>query len=81
MRWLQSHLTVHKSKEIFMKKEDVLKRLDPLLDSAIELAESDDVDKLIGTIVRLNSKMAKNDVDAFVELAMISILMDEKGKK
>ena len=64
-----------------MKKEDVLKRLDPLLDSAIELAESDDMDKLTGAIVRLNAKMAKNDVDAFVELAMISILMDEKGKK
>ena len=64
-----------------MKKEDVLEKLEPLLDRAIELTESDDMDKLTGAIVRLNAKMAKNDVDAFVELAMISILMDDKDKK
>ena len=64
-----------------MKREDVLKKIEPLLDSAIELAESDDMDKITGAVVRLNAKMAKNDVDAFVELAMISILMDDKAKK
>jgi len=64
-----------------MTKEDVLERLEPLLDKAIELADSNDMDRLTGAIVRLNAKMAKNDVDAFVELAMISILMDDKGKK
>ena len=64
-----------------MKREDVLKRIEPLLDSAIKLLELDDTDELIGAMIRLNDAMAKNDVDALVELAMISILVDEKDKK
>ncbi len=74
-------LIIYKSREIIMKKEDVLERLEPLLDKAIEFVESNDMDRLTGAIIRLNAKMAKNDVDAFIELAMISILMDDKGKK
>jgi hypothetical protein len=58
------------------EKEEVLKRLEPLIDEVLELIDSKNDDLMMGTILRWNKEAEKENIDALAKIGMSGIIAD-----
>lgn len=58
----------------------LIKRFTPAYNSAKELIASEDEDKLIGAMHRLSKKAEEGDPDTILEIVLINVLAEIKGK-
>jgi len=54
-----------------MDKQELLQKLDPIIDRVIELVSRNDEEALVGRVVMLTPEVEKMNTDAMLELALL----------